>query len=156
VVFIDSDIICLGNIDYLFSDDLNDCDIAMAKDDGIRLDQDYEGHPLVNSGVIVINKPVLSQDTVDDLIEIAAEGKSYDGGDQGVINEWITRYKLKLDILPMEYNMLKRINQHYPKIWQDIADKIKLLHYVGVKPWQTDPEQDKKDYVEVNTIWLRA
>jgi hypothetical protein len=43
-----------------------------------------------NSGVLVLNAPMLHEEVHDDLLEIAAAGRSSDGGDQGVLHRFLT------------------------------------------------------------------
>jgi lipopolysaccharide biosynthesis glycosyltransferase len=133
VVYIDSDVLCLGDISKLFD---NDSELCATKDDGINLNIMYYSHFRINSGVLSVGKKLLGIDVYDKMVQIAMSGRSYDGGDQGVINEYIHQYNIPVTYLPMQYNTLKRIYFHHPEIWNKIKDDIRLLHFVGKdKPW---------------------
>ena len=152
VIFIDADILCLADISNLFAL----TDFAAAADDGIRLNNVYkENFKRFNSGVMVINKSLLSLSVYNEMIDYAMSGQSYDSGDQGVINEFMYKHNIKIHYLPMEYNTLKRVYFHHKPIWNKIKNNIKLLHYVGHKPWNRYTVDDIK-YKELNQLWWRS
>jgi len=153
VVFLDADILCMGDIDLLFSETLNAKHFWAAKDKGIKDALLYkDNHIRVNTGVMIINKSLLNKDTFLKLIDIAKKKLSYDGSDQGVINEYIFQEKVDIGHLPTEYNALKRIYVHDRALYENIKDDIKLLHFVGKKPW----EENDKDYEGLENIWWRV
>ena len=52
--------------------------------------------------------------------------------------------------LPQEYNTTKRIFAHHPALYN--GDEVKVLHYVGVKPWE--PVKPGSHYDELDLKWL--
>lgn len=136
VIFIDADILLLGNIDELFR---IDSDFAAAPDHGFSRNSDR-----LNSGLFLL-KP--SMKTFDDMMEKFSEVGSYDGSDQGFLNQYFEDRWLSLD---PSFNTLKRVFE----VDRDGFDlkKIKVLHFVGKKPWQFDVEENRK-YKELNMLW---
>ncbi|KAA8547013.1 hypothetical protein F0562_003442 [Nyssa sinensis] len=122
IIFIDADLLILRNIDFLFGMP----EIAATGNNGT----------LFNSGVMVIEP---SNCTFQLLMDHINEIESYNGGDQGYLNEIFTWWHR----IPKHINFLK----HF---WIGDEEEIKLkktrlfgaeppilyvLHYLGVKPW---------------------
>ncbi|KAG0569641.1 hypothetical protein KC19_6G104300 [Ceratodon purpureus] len=121
IVFIDSDLLVLRNIDFLFQLP----EISATGNDVHRF----------NSGVMVIEP---SNCTFQILMDQILETTSYNGGDQGYLNE----------IFPWWHRLPKRVNflKHF---WsndtEELTTKTELfsadppvlyvLHYLGMKPW---------------------
>jgi hypothetical protein len=72
---------------------------------------------------------------------------SADGGDQGFLNSFMTEWRR----LPIEYNTTKRIFTEHPVLFEE--EDIRILHYVGAKPWQLPHLDDR--YAELNERWLQ-
>ncbi|KAM7511184.1 hypothetical protein LguiB_010059 [Lonicera macranthoides] len=122
IIFIDADMLILRNIDILFQMP----DITATGNNGT----------LFNSGVMVIEP---SNCTFEILMDHVDKIESYNGGDQGYLNEifvWWHR-------VPKHMNFLK----HF---WEGDEEKTKemkvnlfganppilyVLHYLGIKPW---------------------
>ncbi|KAJ7551331.1 hypothetical protein O6H91_06G010800 [Diphasiastrum complanatum] len=121
IIYIDADLLVLRNIDFLFS--LPD----------ISAIGNHES--LFNSGVMVIEP---SNCTFQMLMDQINEIESYNGGDQGYLNEVFTWWHR----LPKHVNFLK----HF---WSNDSEEIMLktelfaaeppvlyvIHYLGIKPW---------------------
>lgn len=122
IIFIDADLLVLRNIDFLFTMP----EISASGNNGT----------LFNSGVMVIEPSIC---TFKLLMENINEIKSYNGGDQGYLNEIFTWWHR----IPRHMNYLK----HF---WIGDEEKKKamktqlfgaeppvlyLLHYLGLKPW---------------------
>ena len=148
MVLTDSDILCLGDISYLFSKDLEEFDISMANDIGIGKSKKH------NTGVMVINKNLTDTDKYYKyLLDIAKRGLSKDGGDQGCIQYMLPALNINVGTLPIIYNTLKRVYTHQKDMWKEIEKDIRILHFVGEKPWSN--KKDKfGDYSKLNDIWL--
>ena len=149
IIYIDTDMICLGNIKYLFSKELNEYNFYAALDNGIGLNKER-----INSGIFVINNPLLNEKTFNEMINLAIQGESYDGGDQGIINQYIFNKKIKIGILPMKYNVLKRIYKYHPKIWSEVREDIRMIHFVGQKPWEIKTKKLDMGYYKIEKYWL--
>ncbi|XP_078158217.1 UDP-glucuronate:xylan alpha-glucuronosyltransferase 1-like [Carex rostrata] len=122
IIFIDADLLILRNIDFLF---------AMPE-----ISATQNNASLFNSGVMVI-EPCnctfnLLMDNINDI-------HSYNGGDQGYLNEIFTWWHR----IPKQMNFLK----HF---WEGDKEEVKVmktrlfgaeppvlyvLHYLGLKPW---------------------
>jgi hypothetical protein len=117
LVYVDADAIVLKNIDDLFALP----GFAAAPDLG--LDLNFERF---NSGVFSCSP---SAAVFADMLESLSATTSYDGGDQGFLNEYFPQPRY----LDRNYNVLKRLYVHHPALFR--WDDVKVLHYVGVKPW---------------------
>jgi len=155
-IFLDSDIICLGDISLLTCDSLSNRSLYAAKDDGVSLSK----RNYINSGVMVINKPLLRQSVFLELIEIAKKGFEEEkrdlkgnGSDQTVINDYLRMNNINYGILETKYNTLKRIFHHHKEIWNKVKKEIRLLHFVGEKPWQKNRKEI--NYKEVDMLWKK-
>lgn len=122
IIFIDADLLILRNVDFLF---------AMPE-----ITATGNNATLFNSGVMVIEP---SNCTFQLLMEHINEITSYNGGDQGYLNEIFTWWHR----IPKHMNFLK----HF---WEGDSEAMKtkktqlfgadppslyVLHYLGVKPW---------------------
>jgi glycogenin len=142
IVYVDSDILVLKNIDELFDKPHMSAVIA---DIGPETEKVVD----LNSGVMVLEpEPDLTDRLAAFLPEAfehetqwrAAAGRPPSMGDQSVINmfwrEWITQTDLHLDA---KYNVLAHHLDYYVRelgyTWRG-PDGIRVLHYIGeVKPW---------------------
>lgn len=122
IIFIDADLLILRNIDFLFGMP----EISATGNNGT----------LFNSGVMVIEP---SNCTFQLLMDHINEIESYNGGDQGYLNEIFTWWHR----IPKHMNFLKNF-------WVGDDEETKLmktrlfgaeppvlyvLHYLGLKPW---------------------
>ena len=126
VVFLDADALVLRNIDYLFRWP----EMSAAGNDGF----------LFNSGVMVVEP---SNATFSSLMSLRGEIVSYNGGDQGFLNEafvWWHR-------LPRKVNTLKVYLQ--AMTWQ----KVDVVHFLGQKPWFCYRDHDCNGDVKESRIY---
>jgi lipopolysaccharide biosynthesis glycosyltransferase len=134
IIFLDSDVLILGNIDYLL--DFKD-DFGAVRD--LYIDQ-------FNTGVMVIGKKYLQSITTDHLIHLTNIFGITEHLDQDIINKYFID---EIKEIPLSYNFLKIY--HKPIFANSgLPLHVKILHYVVKKPWQ------KKDLVplEEGTLWL--
>lgn len=132
-VFLDSDISIFRNIDDLFDLDT----FAAAPDHGLRLMADD-----FNSGVIVCQP---SSALFGQLLDQVNHVQSYDGGDQGFLNEMFPDRTL----LPHHFNVLKRVEKTLPALFD--RDSISALHYVGDKPWSANTT---REWDHLDRLWF--
>jgi len=74
---------------------------------------------------------------------------NYDGGDQG----FLTHIFQQLYRIPDEYHVTKRIFKHHPAKWNEMMGRIRILHYPGVKPWDTS---ERIPFEKVTNNWKRC
>ncbi|XP_059224887.1 glycogenin-1 isoform X5 [Stomoxys calcitrans] len=122
-VFLDADTLILQNCDELFERE----EFSAAPD--------VSWPDCFNSGVFVY-KP--SQATFDKIVEFAVKYGSFDGGDQGLLNQYFADWATS-DIrkrLPFLYNVTAYASYCYLPAFKQFRDKIKILHFAGkMKPW---------------------
>lgn len=133
-VYLDADTVVFQNIDDLF----DTAGFAAVPDAGID-----RPSGTFNSGVLVCEP---SSEVFDAMLEQLPRIESYDGGDQGFLNGFFADWTE----LPAEYNVTKRIAREHPNL--SAEQDVKVLHYVGVKPWQ--PESHPNPYSEDDWRWL--
>ncbi|KAG6474156.1 UDP-glucuronate:xylan alpha-glucuronosyltransferase 1-like [Zingiber officinale] len=122
VIFIDADLLVLRNIDFLFGMP----EIAATGNDAT----------LFNSGVMVVEP---SECTFRLLMEHVHEITSYNGGDQGYLNEIFTWWHR----VPRHMNFLKHFwegdteatKAKKTRLLAAESPGIYVLHYLGLKPW---------------------
>lgn len=125
MVFLDADTLVIQNVDDLFQRD----EISAVADCGWP--------SCFNSGVFVF-KP--SIDTFNDLIEFAKNEGSFDGGDQGLLNDFFSDWSTKsIDrILPFGYNVHAAATYAYVPAFRRFKDQVKVVHFLGsTKPWSS-------------------
>jgi glycogenin glucosyltransferase len=133
IIFLDSDIVVLGNIDYLI--DFNG-DIGGVRD--LYIDQ-------YNTGVLVVSKKYLSEKITNHLIHLTTIYGITEHLDQDIINNY---FYDDITEIPISYNYLKTYSKEIFKN-TGLPKHIKILHYIVKKPWQQKPLV----YLEEGTIW---
>ncbi|KPU76015.1 uncharacterized protein Dana_GF12803, isoform C [Drosophila ananassae] len=122
-VFLDADTLVLQNCDELFERE----ELSAAPD--------VSWPDCFNSGVFVF-KP--SAETFGQITEFAVKNGSFDGGDQGLLNQFFADWATA-DIkkhLPFVYNVTAYASYCYLPAFKQFRDKIKILHFAGkLKPW---------------------
>lgn len=122
IIFIDADLLILRNIDFLFE---------MPEISAIG-----NNATLFNSGVMVIEP---SNCTFQLLMDHINEIESYNGGDQGYLNEIFTWWHR----IPKHMNFLKHFWEGDEEEKKEIKTRLfgadppvlYVLHYLGLKPW---------------------
>jgi lipopolysaccharide biosynthesis glycosyltransferase len=120
IIFLDCDVVILGNIDYLL-DFKNDFGAVHE----LYIDQ-------YNTGVMVITKEFLSEKITSDLINLTLIYGITEHFDQDIINYY---FEDIITPIPIGYNFLKI---YHKEIFQNtgLPKYVKILHYVVKKPWQ--------------------
>ena len=137
VIFIDADILCLGDISYL-----NQCNtdyFSACLDTNIKMfwNSSYNIYSYLefNSGLFVIPKKILkNQEIYNDLIDLSFKYPNENLGDQNILNKYFQLKKINK--LPGKYNVKKNVFS-----FQNLNEKNKpiLLHFVGAdKPFLTN------------------
>ncbi|KAL1555372.1 putative UDP-glucuronate:xylan alpha-glucuronosyltransferase 5 [Salvia divinorum] len=120
LVFIDADLIVINNIDKIF---------AYPQLSAVS---NYQKH-LFNSGLMVVEP---SQCTFDTLMEKMRVVQSYNGGDQGFLNEMFAWWHR----LPHELNFMKVFVDPQDNVHL-IDEGVNVVHYTGLKPWKCAGEE---------------
>lgn len=122
-MFLDADTLVLRNADELFTRP----DFSAASDIGWP--------DSFNSGVFVY---VPNNETYRQLVDFAVTHGSYDGGDQGLLNDFFSNWR---DLpsehrLPFIYNMTAGAFYTYAAAYKRYGANTKIVHFIGsVKPW---------------------
>jgi len=141
-LFLDSDILCLREAPALLEP--GTVPLRAVLDTGFRKTRAYKGHAIeINSGVLSIGRAIQGAATIAHLQDIAHHhpGRGgYDAGDQGILNKWIHADGIEVELLPPEYNLIK-------KNYADTAglQNCRLLHFAGPKPWLRPRRNDVSD-----------
>ncbi|CDP04730.1 unnamed protein product [Coffea canephora] len=129
IIFIDSDLLIRRNIDFLFSMP----EISARGNNGV----------LFNSGVMVIEP---SNCTFQLLMDHITDIESYNGGDQGYLNEVFTWWHR----IPNHFNFLKNflsyegeeVNEKKIRLIAAEPPVLYVIHYLGYKPWMCSRDYD--------------
>ncbi|KAK4056553.1 glycogenin glucosyltransferase [Microbotryomycetes sp. JL221] len=142
LIFLDADTLVLRKISDLFK---VDAPFAAAPDIGWP--------DAFNSGVMVATP---SQQTFTDLIAMMAERGSWDGGDQGLLNDYFSDWHR----LSFKYNVTPSAYYTYAPAYKRHGSDIAVLHFIGNdKPWKRgyratyDPQSAIKDYYGLVNQW---
>ncbi|XP_051126520.1 putative UDP-glucuronate:xylan alpha-glucuronosyltransferase 3 [Andrographis paniculata] len=122
IIFIDADLLVLRNIDFLF--------------EMPEISATGNNATLFNSGVMVIEP---SNCTFQLLMDHINEIESYNGGDQGYLNEVFTWWHR----IPKHMNFLKHFwvgdeeekKEMKTRLFGADPPVLYVLHYLGLKPW---------------------
>jgi glycogenin glucosyltransferase len=127
VVLLDADMVVIQNIDALF--DRPELSAA----------PDFLVPHRFNSGLMVLDP---SRDKLARMAEALAVAPTYDGGDQGFLNQffgdWYTGVQDRR--LPTWYNLPNFIYQFmhgHPSLRVELEREVKIVHYLVQKPWQS-------------------
>ena len=152
IILIDSDIFCVKDCKFLWSDLLGELPFYAVADTAaigyypekiqhLGLDENL----IFNAGVMVYNRlvyPNLLQDLLQDIK--SGDCESYDGGDQGYLNSFFQNRNQEIGYLPPGYNYTA--DQHMPRV---LTRSRFLFHFAGrAKPWDANY---KKNLGEHNT-----
>lgn len=149
-VYLDSDALCLRPAPALAAP--GDSPLRAVREPGFRRTRSYRGSPdEINSGVLSIGRALLGAATIERLLQTAQESPGrggYDAGDQGILNKWIRRDGISLELLPPECNLVK-------KDYADLSgmDDCRILHFAGRKPWF---ERGARAVEPLERLWLSA
>lgn len=146
VVFIDLDILVLGDISELFFSSIG------KKVGGVQAYYKSCDELLnyINAGVIVVNLNKISENFYTKIIDFVSRGYKYP--EQDAINKYMRN---DIMYLPKKYNVEKRMlfSKKYPF---DI-EEVLMLHFVALKPWQKErkinEKRDRIDFVELEKVW---
>ena len=124
VVFLDADMVCLGDLTDLFTLDV---DLAACPTGSNRAAKEARAGTVcrrirINTGVLVIGRRYLNEATQRRL----ARHPSGQFADQDVLNGFLRRRPV--------YCLDHRFNYHAEFFWRGDEPDVRLLHYAGTKP----------------------
>eukprot|EP00730_Choanoeca_flexa_P003877 TRINITY_DN11531_c1_g1_i6.p1 TRINITY_DN11531_c1_g1~~TRINITY_DN11531_c1_g1_i6.p1 ORF type:complete len:350 (+),score=93.54 TRINITY_DN11531_c1_g1_i6:85-1134(+) len=145
-VFMDADTLVLNNVDDLFDKG----EFAAAPDVGWP--------DCFNSGVFVFTP---SQSTFSDLVAMADVEGSFDGGDQGLLNQYFSSWATSGPEarLSFGYNMTANASYGYAPAYARYRDQVRVVHFIGAhKPWNGVPSHigNSGGLFEQYEAWWRA
>ncbi|KAM4710607.1 glycogenin-2 [Anableps anableps] len=143
-VFLDADTLVLCNVDELFQRD----ELSAAPDPGWP--------DCFNSGVFVFRPSTI---TYTSLLDHALQHGSFDGGDQGLLNSFFSRWSVE-DIskhLPFIYNLCASSVYSYLPAFQQFGHCAKIVHFAGaVKPWSSQRDDCHSHIMEqFESLWWK-
>lgn len=128
LIYLDSDMVLVDQIDNLFDTEVSQWDIAASPDCGWP--------DCFNSGLFVL-KP--SFETFRALKSFAESVDSFDGSDQGLLNEFFSLTgpsEASWIRLPFGYNCTLSSNYEYVPALVRFQKDLKVIHFIGAgKPW---------------------
>jgi lipopolysaccharide biosynthesis glycosyltransferase len=136
VIYLDSDMICLGDITKLWNTDFADNSIAAASDLDYMLEYakakiDFKGEQYFNAGMILINIAKWNENHISQqAMEYFLKGFSYDYLDQDILNTLLCG---KTKFVSKKWNTIYTLScMNY-----SLSGDERILHLTGpVKPWQ--------------------
>jgi len=135
-VFLDADTLLVQNSDELFDRE----ELSAVPDIGWP--------DCFNTGVFVF-KPSVA--TFVALAQMAASEGSFDGGDQGLLNQYFSQWNSE-DIskhLSFVYNMTLIAVYSYPPAYRRFGKNVKIVHFLGsLKPWLYGYDPKSKSVLE--------
>lgn len=126
VIFVDADTIVLRSLDALFE-----------RPGPIAAAPDFFMPDQFNSGAMVLQP---SAQTFAAMMEALGQTPTYDGGDQGFLNQFFRWYEMPVEHrLPTGFNLhhfIYQFMQHHPAMLRQLGQNVHVIHYTLQKPWQ--------------------
>ena len=151
-VYIDSDMVCINPIGELAAMRPLSAACDFLSGFGKELKQTSDGNADINTGLMVF---LPSPRSFRELTAVYNErhAERTHKGDQDIINMWIRETGQPLHRLGSEWNFSKRLQDSAGVQWvKDNLQRIKILHFVGAKPWA--PNSEIKTVRECRYRWM--
>lgn len=156
VIMIDSDMLCIGDISYLFCEHLNNENIWAVRDTAPyylkkQRELGLDTNLTFNAGTVVFNKPVLGLD----IVKMIHDGNlfSYDGGDQGYLNYYCQKFNKSFGFIPNGYNYV--LDQTMPQLPKE---QRFVVHFTGqnANPWNYRGINKNDFRLEYFELWKKT
>jgi lipopolysaccharide biosynthesis glycosyltransferase len=157
VLYLDCDIICLGDISDLFKYDINNSLLACSRDFEL-IRKKWKHHTdrigaknnecYFNGGVILFNnKYFLNEYSFDNILKLIYSHR-YDFLDQDILN---VLCEGRVYLLPMEWNLMsngfyRKIPRKYKEEYLTAQKNPKIIHFVWDKPWRNGYISKRSEY----------
>lgn len=171
VICIDSDCICVKDISYLFSEDLNQYDLVSVEDhivskcfDKLVPQLERQGLRLANlvkrmsekkidiqPALIVANKSIVNNIWYNKLINYANTAPFSYSIDEGVLNDFIYMEKLKIHLLPLEWDYQDIYSMVCPQL--PIPSDPIIIHCQESKPFKKQKAALNKKVHKYYDMW---
>lgn len=172
VICIDSDCICVEDISYLFSEELNSFDLISVEDhivskcftklvpqlerQGLRLEnlsnRMKEGKIDIQPALLVVNKSIINTEWYNKLLKYANNASFSYSIDEGVINDFIYKENLKIKLLPLEWDYQDIYAKVCPEV--PIPSKPIIVHCQESKPFKKSKSQLDKRMYKWYDMWI--
>lgn len=123
IIFLDADVLPIRPLSHLFA-----------------LPHEFSAVPdvgwpdIFNSGFMVLTPGV---DKFTEILDLVRERGSWDGGDQGILNEWMQD---RWNRLSFTYNTTPTAAYTYAPAYERFGSEIRAIHFIGTnKPWKDLP-----------------
>jgi lipopolysaccharide biosynthesis glycosyltransferase len=154
VICIDSDCLCLEDISYLFSEELNQYDLISVEDhivskcflksvppleaQGLNFctlrQRMSEGKIDIQPALLVANKSIVNRDWYNKLLIYANTTDFTYSIDEGILNDFIYLNGLKIKLLPLEWDYQDLYEIHCPQL--PVPSRPILVHCQESKPFK--------------------
>jgi len=144
ILYLDSDMLVLNDISEIFK--LNH-DIVVTPDAGEYIKREYS---TFNGGFLLLSHSISDKEYKKKLIDHAETMKDMVLADQTIMNSF---FPGGIPMLGIEYNCLKRC---FPdNKFNQFNSNIKIIHYVGSKPWDSSKSDFESRYKKIEDLWKR-
>jgi lipopolysaccharide biosynthesis glycosyltransferase len=143
VLFLDADMLIRSDISEIFS--LKDPIIVTPDAGEFDLNRKYS---TFNGGFILVNSNDETKKHRDLLLEHSLRSNKYQLFEQSMMNEY---FRGRVSFLDSRYNCLKRC---FPDSkFSQFDDRVKIIHYVGAKPWNSEKRGIEATYRSIEKMW---
>lgn len=171
VICIDSDCICVEDISYLFSQELNAYDLVSVEDhivskcfmahvpqlqrDGLRFEnlvkRMKEGKIDIQPALLVANKSIVNREWYEKLLNYANTAPFSYSIDEGVLNDFIYTEELKIKLLPLEWDYQDCYEIHCKTL--RVPSKPIIVHCQESKPFKKTKQQTDRRLHKWHDLW---
>lgn len=171
VICIDSDCICVKDISYLFSEELNQYDLVSVEDhivskcfnklvpqlerQGLRLanlqKRMSEGKIDIQPALLVANKTIVNETWYKKLLNYANTAPFSYSIDEGVLNDFIYMDGLKIKLLPLEWDYQDIYEQVVPGL--PVPSNPIIIHCQESKPFKKQKKDLDKRMHKWHDLW---
>jgi lipopolysaccharide biosynthesis glycosyltransferase len=156
VLYLDSDMLVVNSLRDLY---LIDHDIAVTRDTSsyIRkaiIKKAGSDDVLLNGGFLLLSGSFMrSAQHVKNMLNLFPKLTNPKFLDQSLLNEYFKDFDVLF--LSSDYNLLKRCfdDTKAAELSNSLKD-IKVIHYVGEKPWNIKQKEFEKNYKAIEKLWL--